>query len=323
MGPSRQVEQVMRQIEAVADSPLTILLQGESGTGKELIARTIHRMSARRGGPFVALDCGTIPESLLESEFFGHEKGAFTGADQRREGHFQQAEGGTLFVDEILNLPLSAQPKLLRALQEREVQPLGGRRPASVDARIVTASNASLEHEVQAGRFRQDLYYRLDECKITLPPLRARQEDILYLANRFLAEASAEFRRPIDRFSDETVELLLRYDWPGNVRQLRNAVRRAALLAQDVIRPEHLPALSLGTSAVPPLSNSNGLARGRSLKSIATSAAAEAEQLAICRALHAARGNKSAVARLLEVDRKTLDSRMRRYGIRAAEFRTT
>src|SRR5437660_997463 len=185
IGPSRQMEKVVQQIRQVADSPLTVLIEGETGTGKELVARAIHQLSARREKPFVAVDCGAIPDTLVESELFGYEKGAFTGAHQRKVGQFQLAAGGCLFLDEIVNLPLPTQAKLLRALQERQVQPLGGKWPVPVDVRIIAASNVSLEREVRAGRFRQDVYYRLNEFRITLPPLRER-DDILHLANVFL-----------------------------------------------------------------------------------------------------------------------------------------
>src|SRR5919197_378524 len=238
MGPNGQMQKILEQIKQVADSPLTVLIQGETGTGKELVARAIHELSARRDKPFVAVDCGAIPDTLIESELFGYEKGAFTGAHQRKEGQFQLANNGSLFLDEIVNLPLPTQAKLLRALQERQVQPLGGKRPSRVDARIIAASNVPLARQVCAGRFRQDVYYRLNEFVITLPPLRDR-DDILHLANRFLAEATIEFGR-FREISDAAAQVLLKYPWPGNVRELRNVIRRAILLAPDVIGPEHL-----------------------------------------------------------------------------------
>src|SRR5437867_1662206 len=193
MGPNGQMEKIVEQIKQVADSPLTVLVEGETGTGKELVARAIHHLSARREKPFVAVDCGAIPDTLIESELFGYEKGAFTGAHQRKEGQFQLAEGGSLFLDEIVNLPLPTQAKLLRALQERQVQPLGSTRPVRVAARIIAASNVRLDREVRAGRFRQDVYFRLNEFGISLPPLRER-DDILHLANEFLPERSEERR---------------------------------------------------------------------------------------------------------------------------------
>ena len=221
-----QIEKIVHRIRQVADSPLTVLVEGETGTGKELVARAVHQLSARREKPFIAVDCGAIPDTLIESELFGYEKGAFTGAQQRKEGQFELADGGTLFLDEIVNLPLSTQTKLLRALQERQVQRLGGKQPVRVDVRIIAASNVPLEREVRVGRFRQDVYYRLNEFGISLPPLRER-DDILHLANEFLPEASMELGRPCRKISEAAAQVLLRYRWPGNVRELRNVIRRA------------------------------------------------------------------------------------------------
>jgi DNA-binding NtrC family response regulator len=318
VSPSRQMEKVIQQVKQVAGSPLTILVEGETGTGKELVARAIHHLSARHKKPFVAVDCGAIPDTLIESELFGHEKGAFTGAHQRREGQFQLAGGGSLFLDEIVNLPLATQSKLLRALQERQVQPLGSTRPARVDVRIIAASNVPLEREVRAGRFRQDVYYRLNEFVIALPPLRER-DDILHLANGFLAEASIEFGRSAE-ISEVAAQILLRYHWPGNVRELRNVIRRALLLATDVIEPEHLSFLSGEEASVPEL-RGKAASDGSSLKQIAEAAASDAEQQAIRRVLQVTRGNKSEAARLLRTDYKTLHLKMKQYGIPAAQFR--
>jgi two-component system nitrogen regulation response regulator GlnG len=317
--PSRQMEKIVQQIKHVADSPLTILVEGETGTGKELVARAIHHLSARRTKPFVAVDCGAIPDTLIESELFGYEKGAFTGAHQRKEGQFQLAGGGSLFLDEIVNLPLATQAKLLRVLQERQVQPLGSKQPVRVDVRIIAASNAPLPQEVRAGRFRQDVYYRLNEFVITLPPLRER-DDILHLANEFLAEASMELGRRCREISEMAAEGLLRYPWPGNVRELRNVIRRAILLAADVIEPEHLPFLPLDASPATGVGGEPAPA-GSSLKEIADAASADAERQAIGRALQATRGNKSEAARLLRTDYKTLHLKMKQYGIAARQFR--
>ena len=318
VGPCRQMAKVIEQIKQVADSPLTILVQGETGTGKELVARAIHHLSARRRKPFVAVDCGAIPETLIESELFGYEKGAFTGADQRKEGQCQLADGGTLFLDEIVNLPLATQAKLLRALQERHVQPLGSKRPIRVDVRIIAASNVSLEGEVRAGRFRQDVYYRLNEFVITLPSLKER-DDILELANGFLSEASMEFGSPCREISETAAQILLRYSWPGNVRELRNVIRRAALLATDAIEPEHLSLISVDSPSTAP--KGEPVPDRSSLKEIAEAAAAEAEQQAIRRVLQVTKGNKSEAARLLRTDYKTLHLKMKQYGIDAARFR--
>src|SRR5205823_7391795 len=248
VGSSAEIQTVIQRIRQVAGSPFTVLIQGETGTGKELVARAIHHESRRRDRPFIGIDCGAIPDTLIESELFGHEKGAFTGADRRREGHFQLADGGTLFLDEVANLPFAIQATLLRVLQQREVQPLGGTVLVAVNVRIIAASNVPLQAEVRTGRFRPDLYYRLNEFIIPLPPLRGRRDDVLPLANRFLAEASMEFGRPVHAISEEATELLLRYPWPGNVRELRNVIRRAVLLTSDVVRPEHLAGVCADSS---------------------------------------------------------------------------
>ena len=319
LGPSAQMEKIVHQIRQVADSPLTVLVEGETGTGKELVARAVHQLSARREKPFIAVDCGAIPDTLIESELFGYEKGAFTGAQQRKEGQFDLADGGTLFLDEIVNLPLPTQTKLLRALQERQVQRLGGKQPVRVDVRIIAASNVPLEREVRVGRFRQDVYYRLNEFGISLPPLRER-DDILHLANGFLSEASMELGRPCRTISEAAAQVLLRYRWPGNVRELRNVIRRAILLASDVIEPEHLSVLPVDA---PPASALRGepAPLDSSLKEVAEAAAADAEQQAIRCALHTSRGNKSEAARHLRTDYKTLHLKMKQYGIEAGRFR--
>src|SRR5467141_3687496 len=319
MGPNGPMEKIVEQIKQVADSPLTVLVEGETGTGKELVARAIHQLSARRDKPFVAVDCGAIPDTLIESELFGHEKGAFTGAHQRKEGQFQRAEGGSLFLDEIVNLPLPTQAKLLRALQERQVQPLGSKQPVRVSVRIIAAANVSLEREVRAGRFRQDVYYRLNEFAITLPPLRER-DDILHLANEFLPEASMELGRPCRKISEAAAQVLLRYHWPGNVRELRNVIRRAILLASDVIEPAHLSVIPVDSPPTAALREELALG-GCSLKETADAAAAHAEQHAIRRVLQATGGNKSEAARLLRTAYKTLYRKMKQYGIDAGPFR--
>jgi two-component system nitrogen regulation response regulator GlnG len=326
-GATGRMEKVVQQIKQVAASPLTVLLEGETGTGKELAARAIHQLSGRSNQPFIAIDCGAIPETLIESELFGYEKGAFTGAHQRKEGQFQLARGGTLFLDEIVNIPLSIQVKLLRALQQRQVQPLGSKEPVSVAVRIIAASNVPLDEEVRLGRFRPDVYYRLNEFVITLPPLRER-DNILQLANGLLAEAALELDRPCRRISEPAAQALLRYHWPGNVRELRNVIRRACLISSTVIEPEHLSVLplepsgafarSLGSSTE---AASTSFQSSSSLKELADLAALDAEGQAIRLALQATGGNKSEAARLLRVDYKTLHLKMKRCGIAAAQFR--
>jgi len=318
MGPSAAVARVIRQVEQVAQSGFTVLLQGETGAGKELVARAIHRGSRHRRGPFVAVDCGAIPDMLVESELFGHEKGAFTGADKRQQGQFALADGGTLFLDEVINLPHPTQAKLLRVVQERQVHPLGSAREVPVDVRIIAATNVPLEQAVPAGRFRQDLYYRLSEFAITVPPLRERREDIVHLATRFLAETRMELRRPVRGFSEPALARLVEYAWPGNVRELRNVVRRAVLVSADIVEPEALFAPAAET-ADPALRDPGVPSPDLSLREAGEHALAAAERQAIRRALESARGNKSAAARLLKTDFKTLHVKMRKYRIAARE----
>jgi len=319
MGGSSAIAQVIQQVSQVAESNFTVLVQGETGTGKELVARAIHHQSPRRQAPFVAVDCGAIPETLVESELFGHERGAFTGAQAKREGHFQLAKGGTLFLDEIGNVPLATQAKLLRALEQREIHPLGSARAVAVDARIIAATNTELEEGVKTGRFRADLYYRLSEFTITLPPLRSRREDITHLAQRFLDEVSMELRRPVRRVSDEAMQALLRHDWPGNVRELKNVIRKAALLATDVVTPEHIPALN-ASAPIPSRAAAEPSGEELSLREVAELAAIRAEREVIRHALGATKGNKSQAARLLRTDYTTLHAKMKRYGISARDF---
>ncbi|HEV7365120.1 MAG TPA: sigma-54 dependent transcriptional regulator [Gemmatimonadales bacterium] len=324
-GSSGRMAHVVEQIKQVADSPLTVLIEGETGTGKELAARAIHHLSARREQPFVAVDCGAIPETLIESELFGYEKGAFTGAHQRKEGVFQLAGGGTLFLDEIVNIPLPVQVKLLRALQQRQVQPLGSKQIVPVAVRIIAASNVPLGEEVRMGRFRADVYYRLNEFVITLPPLRER-DNILELANGLLAEAALTLDRPCRKISEAAAQVLLRYHWPGNVRELRNVIRRACLLASEAIEPEHLSILPIEPSAVSARNYKVGrdsIMGESSLKELADMAVLDTEAQAIRLALHATGGNKSEAARLLKVDYKTLHLKMKRFGIQAGAFRAS
>src|SRR5712691_9433802 len=240
MGQSVAIEQMHRQIQRVACTNFTVIVEGETGTGKELVARLIHEHSHRADQAFVAIDCGAIPDSLVESELFGYVKGAFTGAEGRKAGYFELAKGGTLFLDEIANLAPTIQMKVLRSLQERCILPLGSTQSVLIDVRLVVASNAILEEEVCTGRFRADLFHRLNEFKIALLPLRERRDDILFLADRFRRETNAELDKQIADFCDDAKAYLLVHDWPGNVRELRNTVRRAVLLSNDVIELQHL-----------------------------------------------------------------------------------
>jgi len=218
MGESPQIKQVLKQVEIIAPKNMTVIIQGESGTGKEIITQLIHQKSLRKDKPFVAIDCGAIPETLIESELFGYEKGAFTGADDRKEGKFEQSNNGTLFLDEITNLTDAMQMKLLRVIQERNLQRLGGKRDIRIDIRILAATNTKLYEVVQAGKFREDLFHRLNEFHIYLPPLCERKEDIPFLTKRFLDEANQEYNKTVKKVSGEAMKILLNYRWPGNVR---------------------------------------------------------------------------------------------------------
>ena len=319
MGTSASVRELLEQIATVARSNFSVLIVGETGTGKELVAQAIHRQSDRRRQPFIALDCGAIPEPLLESELFGHERGAFTGAERRRAGHFELATGGTCFLDEIGNLPLTLQAKLLRVLESREVRPVGAERPTPVDVRFIAAANEDLQPHAHDGRFRADLYFRLAQYTIALSPLRQRREDIAYLAQRFLEEASVELRKPVRQLAPAAIEILRRHDWPGNVRELRNVVRQAVLRSDGLaIKPTDLRALL--TSTPTPASGAIKGTRMQSLKEIAADATRTAERDAISDALRATKGNRSRAANLLQTDYKTLLRKIRQLGIRVRDF---
>ena len=318
MGESEAVRQIIEQVETVAASNFSVLVLGETGTGKELVAQAIHRRSDRHAKPFVALDCGAIPEALLESELFGHERGAFTGAERRRTGRFQLAEKGTCFLDEIGNLPLSLQTKLLRVLESKQLDPVGSERSMPIDVRFVAATNHDLRKRIDAGLFRADLYFRVAQYTITLPPLRERAGDIPYLADRFVREVSVELRRPIRSVDRDALELLRRHPWPGNVRELRNVLRQAVLISKEfVVRAKDVrPLLAAGSGAAgtPPRTE------GQSLREVAEQAARAAERDAIREALRAARGNKSEAARQLRTDYKTLHVKIKQLGIDARDF---
>lgn len=319
MGPSREVRAVVDQVQRVAETNFSVLILGETGTGKELVAQAIHRQSDRRTRPFVALDCGAIPEALMESELFGHERGAFTGADKRREGHFRLAEGGTLFLDEVGNLPVALQSKLLRVLESRQLHAVGAAKATELDVRFVAATNEDLLARVTAAQFRMDLYFRLAQYTITLPALRHRSSDIAFLAQRFLAEVSVELRRPVHGIAQDALDLLQRHPWPGNVRELRNVLRRAVLEAPDVVlqRADLERGLGLtksGSKRTEPDSAPT------TLKEVAEAAAREAERTIICDTLRRTAGNKSQAARALQTDYKTLHLKMRQMGIDVKEF---
>jgi two-component system nitrogen regulation response regulator GlnG len=319
MGPSEQVRAVTEQVRTVARTDFSVLILGETGTGKELVAQAIHRQSGRRMQPFIAVDCGAIPEALLESELFGHEKGAFTGADRRREGRFRVAEGGSLFLDEIGNLPLGLQAKLLRVLESRKLESVGSTHPTAMNVRFLAATNDDLQARVTAGKFRADLFFRLAQYTISLPPLRERPSDVAYLARRFLEEVSFELRRPTQEIAPEACALLERHRWPGNVRELRNVVRQAVLESSELeLRRAHVQKFLRGSEGSP--RSGQGASAERSLRETAEAAAREAERHAICEMLRQTRGNKSRAARALATDYKTLHLKMKALGIRARDF---
>jgi DNA-binding NtrC family response regulator len=288
---SRAMDAVLEQVRAVADSDASVLLLGESGTGKELVAQALHWTSARQAGPFVAVNCAAVPEALLESELFGHEKGAFTGADRKRIGLFAAAQGGTLFLDEVGDLPAAIQGKLLRAIQDKAVRPVGGSEVISLDLRLVAATNRDLPAMIREGRFREDLYYRLAVIPIRLPALRERPEDIELLARHFLERAARRLNKRIAGFSPEAVAWMREHRWPGNVRELENVVERAAVMTRgpEIARPD------LGTE----------FALDSSLSSLRPTLA-ELERQYIRRVLDDAQGDKRAAARVLGVSVRTL-----------------
>jgi len=305
-GPGAAIGRVLDRVEKVAPTPYTVLITGETGAGKELVARSVHAFS-RRTGPFVPVDCGSMPASLIEDALFGHERGAFTGADRCVPGQFEAAQGGTLFLDEISNLPLALQPKLLRALQERRVTRLGGSEPVDLDIRVIAASNQDLARLVAAGRFRRDLYHRLNEIGIAVPPLRERREDLPFLAERFLREAGRELGKEVGGFSEAALETLLAYRWPGNVRELRNAVRRAALLADGPVQARHLGISASGPAADTSwLYGPGNLDECTSLKEAVQRTVRRVERRLLREALQQSEGNKAQAARILRIDYKTI-----------------
>jgi DNA-binding NtrC family response regulator len=316
MGPSDAVARLISDVNHVAKSEFTVVIQGETGSGKELVARFIHRSSRRSEGPFVAVDCGAIPETLLESELFGHERGAFTGAIQQKAGKFEAAKGGTLLLDEISNMSLGSQAKLLRGIQERKIYRVGGTKPTELNVRLLVASNLDLEALVASDSFRRDLFYRLNEFSIKIPPLRKRREDIPYLAKRFLEDTSAELGKCVDGFTESAMESLLSYDWPGNVRELRSAIRRAVLLADGVVTDDEL---NLEAGPRPAASENTGKRkfpwREGSLREIVKGSVIAVERQVLSQALAYTGGNKAKAARLLQIDYKTMHTKVRQLGI--------
>jgi Nif-specific regulatory protein len=299
-------------VEKVAPTESTVLVTGESGTGKELVARAIHDKSRRSSGPFVAVNCAALPESVVESELFGHEKGSFTGAHVQRKGRFELASGGTLFLDEIGELSLSVQAKLLRILQERSFERVGGSQTINADVRIVVATNRDLEKEVSEGRFREDLYFRFNVFPIHMPPLRERGSDILLLADHFADKLGKKAGKPIVRISSPALDLLMIYHWPGNVRELENCFERAVIMSSDgVIHAYNLP---------PSLQSAESTGTGPS--TTLDGALARLEKELVLEALKMERGNAAAAARRLAVTERRIGLSLRRFGIDWRRFRT-
>jgi DNA-binding NtrC family response regulator len=313
LGTSPAMREVFRAIRRIAASRASVLIRGESGTGKELVARALHELSPRASGPLVAVNCAAIPESLIESELFGHERGAFTDAVERRVGKFEAASGGTLFLDEIGELALSVQPKLLRALQQREIERVGGTGPIPVDVRVIAATHRNLAQAVAEGRFRSDLYYRIDVVQIDLPPLRDRVEDIALLATHFLERHAVENEIPAKRLSLPARRALERYPWPGNVRELENAMARAAVLCEGrEIRPEDLPESMRREGQLDALRDA---LRAGTLP--LDQALARFEREILLEALAASGWNQTHSARRLGITRRSLKLRMNRLGLGA------
>lgn len=292
IGNSEKFQNTIEIIERVKNNRATVLIQGESGTGKELVARAIHYKGSFAANPFIAVNCGGIPENLLESELFGYEKGAFTGAMAARNGFFQAASGGTIFLDEIGTAPTNVQTSLLRVLQEKEVRKIGSHQSEKIDLRIIAATNSDLYKMVEEGTFRKDLYYRLNVVNIETPPLRERKEDIVPLAHNFIRKYGMEYNRPYMKLDDKAIDMLLRHSWPGNIRELENVIQRAVIMADKIITVDHLPE----NLKFPEPSTEDGSFRPLE----------EIEKGYILEVLAAVDNNKTKAAEILKIDRKTL-----------------
>ncbi|HMJ54889.1 MAG TPA: sigma 54-interacting transcriptional regulator [Polyangiaceae bacterium] len=309
LGKSQAMQAVLGQLEKVVDTRVTVLIEGETGTGKELVASALHYRSRRRDKLFVTQNCAAVPENLLESELFGHRRGAFTGATEDKKGLFEIADGGTLFLDEVTEMPLSLQAKLLRVLQEGEVRPLGATQPKHVSVRIVAASNRNLEKEVAAGRFREDLYYRLKVFPLRVPPLRERRDDIALLAAAFLNQYATEFQKPVGGLTQQATELLVAYDWPGNVRELQNEMQRVVIELDEngFVTKEHLSPRIRHVEGV--------LARALTAKGTLREMMDAVEKYVLLEALRDHNNNKTSTAKTLGITREGLHKKLRQFGI--------
>jgi Nif-specific regulatory protein len=312
IGNSRAMQEVFGLIAQVADTNTTVLINGETGTGKELVARAIHLNSLRKNGPLIYVNCAAMPDTLIESELFGHERGAFTGALHQRRGRFEEAHGGTIFLDEVGELSAAAQVKVLRVLQEKQIQPLGTSKVVNVNVRVITATNRDLEQDIISGRFRSDLYYRLNVFPLYLPPLRERGTDIIMLADHFVVKFAKESGKPVKRISTPVLETFLAYQWPGNVRELENCIERAVLLANgDTIEVFHLP-----PSLQVKIKDGDKKEQGK-LRNVVESQ----ERALIINALKETRGNQSKAAKLLGTTKRITQYKIQKFGIDPWQFR--
>ncbi len=312
VGRSRQIQEVLDLVAQVAPTPTTVLLLGETGTGKDLIARAIHQASPYRNKPYIAINCTALTSSLIESELFGYAKGAFTGAEQDRKGLLEEAQGGTVFLDEIGDMQMELQAKMLRFLQTGEIRPVGSNQVKIVNVRIIAATNRNLEEAIKKGEFRQDLYYRFNTFSIKLPPLRERTVDIPYLAYHFLTKAETKLNKRLKDITPEAMELLMNYDWPGNVRELENAIERAAIVCKDgIIRAKDLPIRCIDVDA----SQEGMIKNGSDFRSVRERIISDFERKELMYYIEKAGGNISKAARLSGIPRRTFYRLMKKYGL--------
>ncbi len=339
MGYSKEIERLNEQINCVAPTNFTVIIFGETGSGKELVSRCIHQRSARSDKPFMVVDCGSIPDTLVESELFGHEKGSFTGAQIKKIGRFEYASGGTILLDEIGNLPLSTQSKLLRVVEEKRITPIGSNKEVEVDVRIIAAGNERLESLVESGRFRMDLYQRLNKFFIEIPPLKQRQGDIEFLCNKFMSITNSELNKNIRGITKEALEILLSYDWPGNVRELKNIISRSVLLAEDVIEPKHLvidkkylrpinEGIASAAAYVKQQTEEDTFPKDfktyydekQPLRDMVNKCIEDAEKRFITETLKKTGGNKRKAAKMLNINYKTMYYKVKKYDICSEDF---
>ncbi|MBC8525748.1 MAG: sigma-54-dependent Fis family transcriptional regulator [Candidatus Cloacimonetes bacterium] len=311
-GKSEAMRKVLKQIEIVAPTDMTVLIQGETGTGKEVMANFIYGKSNRNKSQFIAVDCGAIPESLIESELFGFEKGSFTGADKRKQGKFELANKGTLFLDEIGNLPIEQQRRLLRAVEQKKITPIGAKNEIEADVRLITSTNVNLAQLVQEKKFREDLYYRLNEFVIEMPPLRNRLEDIPYLGKVFVQEATFQLNSDIEIISDDAMKILVNYSWPGNVRQLKNVIRKACLIASKTILPEHISLSALSEEYSFSQNSSTDFYKNLPFRKTIE----DVEKRLIEKEITKANGNISLAAKTLGISRRTIHYKIEKYKIK-------